>query len=942
MSEENTEDLNQEEEGKIREVIPVSGMYESWFLDYASYVILERAVPAIEDGFKPVQRRILHSMKEMDDGRFNKVANVIGQTMQYHPHGDASIGDAMVNIGQKDLLIETQGNWGDIRTGDRAAAARYIEARLSKFALEVVFNPQTTEWQLSYDGRKKEPVTLPVKFPLLLAQGVEGIAVGLSTKILPHNFIELIQASIKILQGKKVKVYPDFPTGGMADFSEYNEGKRGGKVKVRALIEELDKKTLVIKDIPFGTTTTGLIDSIIKANDKGKIKVKKVVDNTAEDVEILVELASGQSPNITIDALYAFTDCESSISPNACVIIEDKPHFVTVNDMLKVSTEKTVELLRQELEIRKSELLEKILFSSLEKIFIENRIYRDIEECETWESVIETIDKGLDPFKKEFYREITTDDITRLTEIKIKRISRFDAFKADELMRKLEEELAEVEHNLLNLIEYAIAYFQKLQEKYGKGRERKTEIKSFENITATVVAANNAKLYVNRKDGFIGYGLKKDEFISECSDIDDIIVFRADGKFQVVRISDKIFVGKDILWAGIFKKNDERMVYNLMYLDGKSGRTMVKRFQVLGVTRDKEYDLTKGAKGSKVLYFTANANGEAELVTVYLTSGAKARVKVFDFNFADIEIKGRGAGGNIATKYPVRKIQLKMEGKSTLGGIDMWYDESVGRLNRDQRGDHLGNFQADDMILVIYNNGEYELTSFDLTNRYEPSKIHLMEKFNPDGVISAVHFDPGNGYHYVKRFLVETTTKDKKFLFISEEKGAKLLLATTLKDAQIEVQYTVKGSRERQKTVFDMDVLIDVKGWRANGNRLSPHNVKKVVLLDGKKATAVEDDELEPVKSESSEVKVETKTTEVKTKATEAKEEPVKEPEPQKAEQKVEVVEESKPIGAPDKKPKSEETYVKESSKAEAPKKESDDNKKGPGDYNVGDTIELF
>lgn len=946
MSEDNIDDSNPEKEGQIREVVPVSGMYESWFLDYASYVILERAVPAIEDGFKPVQRRILHSMKEMDDGRFNKVANVIGQTMQYHPHGDASIGDAMVNIGQKDLLIETQGNWGDIRTGDRAAAARYIEARLSKFALEVVFNPQTTNWQLSYDGRKKEPVTLPVKFPLLLAQGVEGIAVGLSTKILPHNFIELIHASIKILQGKSVKVYPDFPTGGMADFSEYNEGKRGGKVKVRALIEELDKKTLIIKDIPFGTTTTGLIDSIIKANDKGKIKVKKVVDNTAEHVEILVELATGQSPNITIDALYAFTDCESSISPNACVIIDDKPHFVTVNDMLKVSTEKTIELLRQELEIRKSELLEKILFSSLEKIFIENRIYRDIEECETWESVIETIDKGLDPFKKEFYREITTEDITRLTEIKIKRISRFDAFKADELMRKLEEELAEVEHNLLNLIEYAIAYFQRLQEKYGKGRERKTEIKSFESITAAVVAANNAKLYINRKDGFIGYGLKKDEFISECSDIDDIIVFRADGKFQVVRISDKIFVGKDILWASVFKKNDERMVYNLMYLDGKSGRTMVKRFQVLGVTRDKDYDLTKGEKGSKVLYFTANPNGEAELVTVYLTSGAKARVRVFDFSFADIEIKGRGSGGNIATKYPVRKVQLKMEGKSTLGGIDMWYDESVGRLNRDQRGEHLGNFQADDMILVIYVNGEYELTSFDLTNRYEPAKIYLMEKFNPDGVISAVHFDPGNGFNYVKRFLVETTTKDKRFLFISEEKGAKLLLATTLKDSEIEVHYTVKGSRERQKTVFDMDVLIDVKGWRATGNRLSPHNVKKVILLDGKKVDAVEEEQPEsPVvpeavvekKTQPEEPKVETKAVEIKPEVIAPKVEIVKEPKP-----KVEPTTKPKPKVELTEKPIIEKAPAKEPSKTEPPKRESDDKKKGPGGYNVGDTIELF
>lgn len=917
MSDETIDDLSNEEDGKIREAIPVSGMYEGWFLEYASYVILERAVPAIEDGLKPVQRRILHSMKEMDDGRFNKVANVIGQTMQYHPHGDASIGDAIVNIGQKDLLIETQGNWGDIRTGDSAAAARYIEARLSKFALEVVFNPQTTEWQLSYDGRKKEPVTLPVKFPLLLAQGVEGIAVGLSTKVLPHNFVELIQASIKVLQGKKPKIYPDFPTGGMADFSEYNEGKRGGKVKVRAKIEEVDKKTIAIKDIPFGTTTTGLIDSIIKANDKGKIKIKKVVDNTAEHVEILIELATGQSPNITIDALYAFTDCETSISPNACVIIQDKPHFVSVNEMLQICTQQTVELLRQELEIRKAELLEKILFSSLEKIFIENRIYRDIEECETWESVLETIDRGLDPFKKEFYREITTEDIVRLTEIKIKRISRFDAFKADELMRKLTEELAEVEHNLANLVEYAISYFQKLLEKYGKGRERKTEIKSFENIKAAVVAANNAKLYVNRKDGFIGYGLRKDEFVCECSDIDDIIVFRADGKFQVVRISDKIFVGKDILWAGVFKKNDERKVYNMMYLDGKSGRTMVKRFQVLGVTRDREYDLTKGERGSKTLYFTANANGEAELVTIYLTSGAKARVKVFDFNFADIDIKGRGSGGNIVTKYPVRKIQLKMEGRSTLGGLDIWYDESVGRLNRDERGTHLGNFQADDKILVIYNNGEYELTSFDLSNRYDQPKIHYIHKFDPDGVISAIHYDAATGTHYVKRFQVETSTKDKKFMFISEEKGSKLLLATTLQDAQIEVHYTVKGSRERKTTVFDMDMLIDVKGWRATGNKLSPHNVKKVVLLGGNKKAEVEE---EPT--------------------------PVAEKEEASPVPQAEV--QNRPIQKAPEKPKEEkaveEEKVAEKAEPEKPKPtiEKKDDKSGSGNYNVGDTIELF
>lgn len=947
MSEEinNEEENKEEQDGTIQDVIPVSGMYENWFLDYASYVILERAVPAIEDGFKPVQRRILHSMKEMDDGRFNKVANVIGQTMQYHPHGDASIGDAIVNLGQKDLLIETQGNWGDVRTGDSAAAARYIEARLSKFGLEVVFNPQTTDWQLSYDGRKKEPVTLPVKFPLLLAQGVEGIAVGLSTKILPHNFIELIQASIKILQGKKPKIYPDFLTGGSADFTEYNEGLRGGKIKVRAKIEEVDKKTVAIREIPYGTTTTSLIDSIIKANDKGKIKIKKVVDNTAEVVEILVELASGQSPNITIDALYAFTDCEVSISPNACVIIDDKPHFISVNEILRRNTEQTLDLLKRELEIRKGELLEKLLFSSLEKIFIENRIYRDIEECETWEAVIETIDKGLDPFKPDFYREITEEDIVRLTEIKIKRISKFDSFKADEAMCKLQDELALVEHNLANLVDYAIAYFEKLLEKYGKGKERKTEIKSFENIKATVVAANNAKLYVNRKEGFIGYGMKKDEFVCECSDIDDIIVFRKDGKMQVVRISDKIFVGKDILYAGVWKKNDERMVYNLMYLDGKSGRSMVKRFQVLGITRDREYDLTKGERGSKVLYFTANPNGEAELVTIFLTSGAKARIKVFDFSFADLEIKGRGAGGNIVTKYPVRKVQLKMEGKSTLGGLDIWYDDSVGRLNRDGRGDLLGNFQSEDKILVIYKTGEYELTSFELTNRYEPAKILMITKHEPDGVISAVHYDAGSKNYYVKRFQIETSTMDKRFLFISEEKGSKLVMATTVAQPQIEVHYTEKGSRERKTVTYDMDMLIDVKGWKATGNKLSAHNVKKVVLLNPEDASTPNEPQAQaappatPLEQAAEEAKApegvrKPPVREAPKPAAGVRKPPVRSVAPA-ASPAPEVKEAAKPAEPP-------KQEAPKPTPPEPPAPPKDDKKDDDDNYGVGDTIELF
>ena len=836
MSEE--KDVNgaeQEESGHLHEVVALSGMYENWFLDYASYVILERAVPNIIDGLKPVQRRIMHAMKEMDDGRFNKVANIIGTTMQFHPHGDAAIGDAMVNLGQKELLIETQGNWGDIHTGDRAAAPRYIEARLSKFALDVMFNGQTTEWQLSYDGRKKEPVALPAKFPLLLAQGVEGIAVGLSTKILPHNFIELIKASVEVLKGRNPKLYPDFPTGGLADVSEYNKGQRGGRVKVRAKIEAVDKKQVIVREIPYGTTTTGVIESIIKANDKGKIRIKKVVDNTAKDVEIVVTLAAGVSPDITIDALYAFTDCEVSISPNTCVIVDDKPHFLSVNDILKHNTSQTVDLLTRELEIRKSELKEKLLFSSLEKIFIENRIYRDIEECETWEAVIKTIDKGLEPFKKDFYREITDEDIVRLTEIKIKRISRFDSFKADELMKKLSDELAEVEHNLANIIDYAVSYFQNLLEKYGKGKERKTELTAFDEIKATAVVANNQKLYVNRKDGFIGYGIRKDEYVSECSDIDDIIVIRRDGIAMVSRIADKVYMGKDILYAGVWKKNDERMVYNLIYTDGKSGRTMVKRFSMLAVTRDKEYDLTKkSVKGTKVHYISANPNGEAEVVTVKLTSGCTARKKVYDFDFADIEIKGRGAGGNILTKYPVRKIEFKSEGVSTLTGVDIWYDTVTGRLNRDERGDYIGTFNGEDKVLVVYKTGEYELTSYELTNRYEAEKIISLSKLTEASVISAIHIDGASKVHYVKRFGIETKTLGQRFSFINESKGSSLVLASILPSPVIELTVVKGKSKEKEVTEENLDELIDVKGWKANGNKLSQYKVQKVKLLEDK------------------------------------------------------------------------------------------------------------
>ncbi len=827
--------LSESSDSSLHGSVPVTGMYKDWFLDYASYVILERAVPAIEDGLKPVQRRILHAMKEMDDGRFNKVANIIGQSMQYHPHGDASIGDAIVNMGQKDLLIETQGNWGDVRTGDGAAAARYIEARLSKFALDVVFNPQTTDWQLSYDGRKREPVTLPVKFPLLLAQGVEGIAVGLSTKILPHNFRELIEASIEILRGNSPQVLPDFLTGGLADFSDYQEGLRGGKIKVRARIEEDANKTLLIKEIPFGTTTDSLIDSILKANDKGKIKIKKVVDNTAKDVEIQIQLAPGVSPDVTIDALYAFTDCEVSISPNACVIIDEKPVFLTVNQILKYNTKQTKELLRKELEIRKGELLEKLLFSSLEKIFIENRIYRDIEECTTWEAVLEAIDRGLDPYKPDFYRTIVQEDLIRLTEIKIKRISKFDTFKADELMKRLQNELKEVNYNLKHLTDFAIAYFNNLLDKYGKGRERKTEIRAFDTIQAAVVAANNAKLYVNRVDGFVGYGLKKDEYICECSDLDDIIAIRRDGKLIVSKIQEKLFMGKDIVYVGVFRKNDERMTYNFIYLDGVSGRSMVKRFQVGGVTRDKEYDLTKGTKGSKLLYLSSNPNGEAEVVTVYLTQGAKARVKVFDFDFAEIEIKGRAAGGNILTRYPVRKVQFKMEGKSTLGGLNIYYDASVGRLNTDARGKQIGNFLGDDKILVCYKNGDYELTSFELTNRFEPTEVLLIQKFDPQKVIGAVYFDGSTKGFFVKRFLIETTTLNKRFNFITEHKQSYLKLVTTDAQAQVSVTF-IKGKVEEQMD-YDLEMLIDVKGWKALGNKLSANEVKELKLIESEQVS---------------------------------------------------------------------------------------------------------
>ncbi len=841
--EENTNIIPQED--SLHEQVSVSGLYENWFLEYASYVILERAVPAVEDGLKPVQRRILHALKEMDDGRFNKVANVIGQTMQYHPHGDASINDAMVNMGQKDLVFDMQGNWGDYRTGDGAAAARYIEVRLSKFAIDVIFNPQTTEWQLSYDGRKKEPVSLPVKFPLLLAHGVEGIAVGLSTKIMPHNFVEIIEASIAVLKNKSFELYPDFLTGGSVDVSNYQDGHRGGKIRVRAKIEELDKKTLIIKDIPFSTTTTNLIESIIKANDGGKIKIKKVIDNTAKDVEIQVQLALGVSPDVTIDALYAFTDCEISISPNACVIIADKPHFVGVSEILRTCTAQTVRLLERELEIRRDELMERLLFSSLEKIFIENRIYRDIEECETFEAVIATVDKGLEPYKPSFYREIIEDDILRLLEIRIKRISKFDAFKADELMKRLNDELAEVLDNLANIIRYSIAYFKDILKKHGKGRERKTEIRNFNTISAAVVAANNQKLYVDRVGGFVGYSLKKEEYVMECSDIDDIIVFRQDGKCVVTKIQEKTFVGKDIIHVSVFKKNDDRKVYNLGYFDGKSGVSYVKRFKVTAVTRDREYNLTAGNPKSKLLYFTANENGEAETIQVNLTASCTARVKQFDFDFKTLLIKGRDSMGNVLTKYPVRKVVLKSAGVSTLGGVDIYYDENVGKLNRDEHGRYLGNFDAKDNILVVYNDGQYELTNFELVNRYEQKDIMILAKFIPESIVTAVYYDGGSKLHYVKRFRIETTTVDKKFLFISDEKGSKLTFASLDNYPRIELSTKKDKNAAVVKEEIDIDEISEIRGWKAIGTKLTSYIVQSIKPLDSKIVEKESEDSIE-------------------------------------------------------------------------------------------------
>jgi len=810
-------------------ITKVTGMYKDWFLDYASYVILERAVPAIEDGFKPVQRRIMHALKELDDGRYNKVANVVGHTMQYHPHGDASIGDAMVQIGQKELLIDCQGNWGNILTGDSAAAARYIEARLSKFALEVIYSPKITEWGLSYDGRKAEPINLPVKFPLLLAQGAEGIAVGLSTKVLPHNFNELIDASIKILKGKPFQIFPDFQTAGIADVSNYNDGMRGGRVRVRAKIAQLDKSTLVITQIPFSTNTTTLIDSILKANEKGKIKIKKIEDNTAAEVEILIHLFPGVSPDKTIDALFAFTACETSVAPLGCVIEDNKPLFVGVTHMLKISTERTVQLLKSELEIQLSELEEQWHFLSLERIFIENKIYRLIEEETTREGVIEAVDKGLKPHTKHLKRAVTEEDILRLLDIRIMRISKYDSNKAQDKIEALEGDIEQVKHDLEHLTDYAIAYFTKLKDKYGKGRERQTELRIFDNIEATKVVLRNTKLYVNREEGFVGTSLKKDEFVADCSDIDDIIVFLRDGNMMVTKVDAKTFVGKDIIHVAVFDKTDKRTIYNMIYRDGKSGPSYIKRFNVSGITRDKMYDLTNESKGSQVLYFTHNPNGEAEVITILLRQVGSIKKLKWDVDFASVAIKGRASKGNLVTKYPIKKIEIKEKGISTLKPRKIWFDDTVQKLNVDARGELLGEFRPNDKILVISQTGKLKVIIPELTTHFDEDMV-VLEKWIPNKPISAIYYDGEKERYYVKRFLVESEGKEE--VFITEHPNSQLEIVATDYRPLAELVFTkVKGVQKENQTV-DLEAFISVKGFKALGNQLTADKLKQVNLLE--------------------------------------------------------------------------------------------------------------
>ena len=829
MEEENQNSELHNIENSDDSLIRVSGMYKDWFLDYASYVILERAVPSIEDGFKPVQRRILHSMKDLDDGRFNKVANIVGHTMQYHPHGDASISDAMVQIGQKDLLIETQGNWGNILTGDRAAASRYIEARLSKFANEVSFSPKITKWQLSYDGRRKEPVNLPVKFPLLLAQGGEGIAVGLSTKILPHNFVELIDASIKCLKNKKFVLYPDFPTSGIMDVTNYSDGLRGGRIKVRAKVSQLNKNTLVITQIPFSTTTSSLIESILKANDKGKIKIKKIEDNTANEVEILVHLPNGVSPDKSIDGLYAFTSCETSISPLGCVIEDNRPLFIGVSEILKKSTEKTKELLRLELEYKKSDFENQWHYASLERIFIENRIYRLIEDEETWEGVIKTIDEGLKPFTKHLKRNVTEDDIVRLTEIKIKRISKFDIEKAILKIQSIEEELDKIKFNLDNLTDFAISYFKKLKDVYGKNRKRKTEIRIFDDVDAKKVVVKNSKLYVNRIEGFIGTSIRRDEFIQECSDIDDVIVFTEDGQMMVTRIDKKKFVAKNIIHASVFKRKDKRTVYNVIYRDGKKGTSYIKRFFVTGITRDKMYDLTRGTKDSKILYFTSNPNGEAEIVNVILRQTGSIKKLKWELDFADLVIKGRASKGNIVSKYSINKIEFKEQGLSTLKPRKIWFDETVQRLNVDSRGELLGEFKSDDKLLIILQNGVLKTVKPDV-NMHFPEHMVSLEKWIPEKPISAIYFNGAKDRYFIKRFTAGSQNTDQKF--IPDGSKVQLEMISTEWKPVIEITFSKSGKNIRDNEIKHIEEIISVKGIKAIGNQLSSYKIKNIDQLE--------------------------------------------------------------------------------------------------------------
>ncbi|MGP1993651.1 DNA gyrase/topoisomerase IV subunit A [Zobellia laminariae] len=827
---EGVEATDGEEQAPDDALTRVTGMYKDWFLDYASYVILERAVPAIEDGFKPVQRRIMHSLKDLDDGRYNKVANVVGHTMQYHPHGDASIADAMVQIGQKDLLIDTQGNWGNILTGDRAAASRYIEARLSKFALDVVFSPKITEWQQSYDGRKKEPVNLPVKFPLLLTQGAEGIAVGLSTKIMPHNFIEVIDASIKHLKGQRFKLFPDFPTSGIIDVSNYNEGLRGGKIRVRARIAQHSKTTLIISEIPYGTNTSSLIDSILKANDKGKIKIKKIEDNTAADVEILVHLPTGISPDKTIDALYAFTACESSISPLGCIIEDNKPLFIGVIEMLRRSTDATVELLRRELEIQLAELEEQWHFASLERIFIENRIYRDIEEEETWEGVIAAIDKGLAPFTKHLRRAVTEEDIVRLTEIRIKRISKFDLDKAQQYLDNLEEKIAEVKHHLANLVDYAIAYFQRLKDTYGKGRERKSEIRLFDDIEATKVIIRNTKLYVNREEGFVGTSLKRDEYITDCSDIDDVIAFTQDGKMMVFKVDSKTFVGKGIIYVAVFKKKDKRTVYNMIYRDGKGGATYIKRFNVTSITRDKHYEMGSGLPGTFVHYFSGNPNGEAEVVSVSLRQVGSIKKLKWDIDFAKIMIKGRSSKGNIVTKYSVKRIDLKEKGLSTLKPRKLWFDDTVQRLNIDNRGEFLGEFTSEDRLLIVNQSGLVKTVIPELTLHFDEDLV-ILEKWNPEKPLSIVYWEGEKELFYVKRFLIDHPDKEENVL--TDHPKSHVEIISTDYRPMIELVFAKKRGQDRKDNLeLNLEEFISVKGIGAMGNQLTKDKVLEINMLD--------------------------------------------------------------------------------------------------------------